>query len=216
MDKKKKMAIFIVLFMSFFAYVVPSYGLEDNTKTKGNLEYNMKKPETEEYVVLNVNDSNSIEGTGVGIVLDTVKPEITLNGTDIILRDIKDYVELGAEATDNIDGDISSNIKITGELNETKGKYEIVYSIKDSSNNENSIIRNVYVINDKELRNTIKKSLNLLKTYDSSLINKILEANEVLNNLDATQEEIDNINSELVIEIKNYIKKIQLKNSCYI
>ena len=61
------------------------------------------------------------------------------------------YEEQGAEAIDNCDGNISSKIKITGEVNTNElGEYKIKYEVTDSSNNKSQTERTVKVIsNDK-------------------------------------------------------------------
>lgn len=68
----------------------------------------------------------------------------SLNGDNEISLFINDvYVEEGATSFDNYDGDITSNIMISGNVNTSKvGTYEILYSIKDSSGNSNSITKN--------------------------------------------------------------------------
>ena len=69
---------------------------------------------------------------------DTTPPVLILNGNnplDIIINE--EYNELGATATDNIDGDISSQVKISGDTVDTTtlGTYVIIYTATDSSNN---------------------------------------------------------------------------------
>ena len=80
-------------------------------------------------------------------VVDKEKPEITLNGLGEINVVVNgQYVELGASAIDNYDGDITDNIVITNNVDLTiPGEYKVVYEIKDSSNNENKIERIVNV-----------------------------------------------------------------------
>jgi len=80
-------------------------------------------------------------------VVDTEEPVIKLNGESEISLYVGDtYQELGAIAIDNYDGDMTSDIIISGNVNTSNvGTYEIVYSVKDSSGNENSIVRKVIV-----------------------------------------------------------------------
>ena len=81
-------------------------------------------------------------------IIDDVKPELKLNGPDnnflILGNEYKDY---GATATDNYDGDITKNIEVdTSQLNKDKlGKYKVIYKVKDSSGNENTLERNIEV-----------------------------------------------------------------------
>ena len=56
------------------------------------------------------------------------------------------YVEVGATAIDNYDGDITDDIIITNNVDLTKpGEYKVIYEVKDSSNNEKKVERIVNV-----------------------------------------------------------------------
>lgn len=71
-------------------------------------------------------------------VVDSEKPVISLVGNEIgIACPGKDYVDEGATANDNYDGDISDKIKV--EVGDSK----LVYSVSDSSGNTNKIVRNI-------------------------------------------------------------------------
>ena len=78
---------------------------------------------------------------------DTEKPKITLFGDEKITLSVGDtYKEQGAMAIDNIDGDITKKIKITGKVDTTKlGTYEVKYTVTDSSKNKASITRTIIV-----------------------------------------------------------------------
>ncbi|EDP95883.1 immunoglobulin-like domain-containing protein [Kordia algicida OT-1] len=73
----------------------------------------------------------------VNILADTTIPIITLNGNAIINLNIGDsYIEQGATATDNIDGDITQNISISGTVDtSTVGTYLIRYNVTDAAGN---------------------------------------------------------------------------------
>lgn len=81
------------------------------------------------------------------IVKDEVAPEITLNGNNPINLYVDDeYVEPGATAIDDIDGDLTEQIKITGEADtSTSGKYTVSYKVSDSAGNEATATRTVVV-----------------------------------------------------------------------
>ncbi|MEO9817285.1 MAG: immunoglobulin-like domain-containing protein, partial [Flavobacteriaceae bacterium] len=55
------------------------------------------------------------------------------------------YTELGATALDDIDGDITDKIEITGEVDVNPGTYEVTYTVSDAAGNATSIIREVIV-----------------------------------------------------------------------
>lgn len=81
------------------------------------------------------------------------KPIIILNGNEEETVSLNsNYAELGAKATDNEDGDISSALVITGEVNsDLVGEYPITYNVVDSDGNDAiTVTRNVKVANDAE------------------------------------------------------------------
>ncbi len=69
---------------------------------------------------------------------DVTPPEITLNGNSMIILNVGDvYVEQGATAIDDVDGDISNSIIIDNGFLSTNvaGVYVITYNVSDSSGN---------------------------------------------------------------------------------
>ena len=80
--------------------------------------------------------------------IDNEFPKISLKGEETIniLKGEK-YTELGAKAHDSCDGDISSRIKISHDIDTNNpDTYEVVYSVKDGNGNETKIRRYVNVI----------------------------------------------------------------------
>ena len=78
---------------------------------------------------------------------DITAPEITLNGnSNLVIALGSEYTDLGAKATDNIDGDISNKIEVQGDVDtQTEGEYTVKYTVKDSSENASEIERKVTV-----------------------------------------------------------------------
>ena len=71
-------------------------------------------------------------------VVDTTKPVIVLTGANPQVIPVGDaYTELGATATDNVDGDISGSIVIdaSGVNTDAVGSYIVTYNVVDSSGN---------------------------------------------------------------------------------
>ena len=89
-------------------------------------------------------------------VVDTTPPTLTLNGDNpkfITLN--SNYIEDGAIAIDNIDGNITQNINISGNVNTSSiGDYIRTYSISDSSGNYAEINRTIKIINTTESNDT--------------------------------------------------------------
>lgn len=83
---------------------------------------------------------------------DTEKPVITLNGeANIQVASGSQYKELGAKARDNMDGDISGRIVITGDTVDTNtlGSYTIRYHVTDMAGNvADEVTRTVTVVDD--------------------------------------------------------------------
>lgn len=99
--------------------------------------------------------NNKAQDLGTDIIssstkqLDTEAPVITLNGKqNTIVAVGSTYNEENATASDNTDGDISSKIKINGNVDTSKvGSYEIIYEVQDEAGNKAEVKRNVKVCN---------------------------------------------------------------------
>lgn len=80
---------------------------------------------------------------------DTISPVLSLNGDYQMTLDVGTYYnEPGAQAIDNIDGNISSDIVISGSVDHTTlGTYTLSYSVTDQAGNHSNIeVRTVEVI----------------------------------------------------------------------
>ncbi|MFL0810245.1 MAG: DUF5011 domain-containing protein [Agarilytica sp.] len=87
----------------------------------------------------------------VGACNDATPPVITLSGNnpmDVAIG--QTFVEPGYTATDNVDGDITANVVVTGSVDtNTAGAYQLTYSVSDSSGNPaQNVVRTVNVIAD--------------------------------------------------------------------
>ena len=80
-------------------------------------------------------------------IIDDIPPEIKLNGNETLeLLINSQYVESGATAIDEKDGDLSNQLKISGEVNTAQeGTYYITYSAVDTKGNEGVAKRTVIV-----------------------------------------------------------------------
>ena len=88
--------------------------------------------------------------TGTTTPTDTTPPIITLNGQSSITLSVGDtYSEAGATANDNIDGNLTNNIVITGSVDTSSpGTYTVTYTVNDASNNTSSIARTITINQD--------------------------------------------------------------------
>src|SRR5699024_9540375 len=79
---------------------------------------------------------------------DTVAPVIYLNGDNPMELEVgSTYDEPGATAEDDVDGDVSDAIEVSGDVDtSTVGEYEVVYTVSDESGNEATETRIVNVI----------------------------------------------------------------------
>ena len=91
--------------------------------------------------------SSNYNGAVYAVKKDGEAPVITLNGEEEITLYVNDnYEELGANAIDNVDGDITDNIVITGNVDTSKvGIYKIVYEITDNIGNKSKVTRTIKV-----------------------------------------------------------------------
>ncbi len=102
-------------------------------------------------VTYGVTDSsgNSMHTIRIVSVVDTTSPVILLSGSNPqTINKNSPYVELGATASDNYDGDISGAIVIdSSDVNTSViGSYNVTYSVSDSSSNTASTTRTVNVV----------------------------------------------------------------------
>ena len=85
----------------------------------------------------------------VNITPDVTKPIITINGGDIDHEQGTSYTDLGATASDNIDGDITSSISVENNVDsDTAGTYTVVYSVSDSSGNAADQMTRTVIVSD--------------------------------------------------------------------
>ena len=102
-------------------------------------------------VTYNVSDesgNSAAQKVRIVNVVDDTDPIITLNGSSTITHEVgTTYVDPGATANDNYDGDLSSEITTNINLNpNTLGTYTIEYTVEDSSNNIAQEQRTVQVV----------------------------------------------------------------------
>ncbi|MBQ9083249.1 MAG: polysaccharide deacetylase family protein [Clostridia bacterium] len=78
---------------------------------------------------------------------DTVKPVITLKGNASMSLTVgATFTEPGYTASDNVDGNLTSKVKVSGTVNTAKaGTYSVSYTVTDAAGNKTVVYRKVVV-----------------------------------------------------------------------
>ncbi|MBR3898133.1 MAG: polysaccharide deacetylase family protein [Bacilli bacterium] len=125
-------------------------GYEAKDNYDGDLTRKVKTIVKDDSITYSVSDSSKNKAKIIRKLTyqDKVAPEIKLNGEEkVSITAGNSFTDPLASATDNCDGDISSNIVTEGSVDSnTPGEYTITYKIKDSSENEISVQRTVTVL----------------------------------------------------------------------
>ena len=133
-------------------YVEPGYIVTDNydENLRDRVQVSKEEISENEYnLIYTVEDSsgNTTTETRKVCIIDDIAPVIKLNGNaniQVLLN--SKYEEKGATANDEKDGDLTSKIEITGNVDTSKvGSYTITYKVVDNSGNEATKTRKITV-----------------------------------------------------------------------
>lgn len=129
-------------------FVEPGYTATDNID--GDITDRVACEERDGKLVYTVADSsgNTVQATRDIYHEDKLAPEIVLAGGEAIeLNAGIPFVEPGFTCTDNVDGDLTEQVAVSGEVDcYHKGSYEITYTVEDSYHNKASVTRTVNVV----------------------------------------------------------------------
>lgn len=171
------------------------------------------------YYIVEDSSGNKTTETREIIYKDTIPPNLTLLGENVIFLAINEnFVDPGCYAIDNCDGDITNKINIETNLNINEiGLYEIKYTVRDHYNNLTTRIRKVVVQKEKG---------------DESFSNEIKQFKEEeiikANNEKTEKEPIDIKNSKVIYltfddgpskytqELLNILKKYDVKATFFV
>jgi hypothetical protein len=106
------------------------------------------KTEGESPIIVDLNPDVTPEiPTDEESVVDSVKPVLILLGDDkVTLNEGDTYVDAGATAVDDVDGDITAKIKHVSTVDTTaEGNYTVTYRVSDEANNTAVLTREVEV-----------------------------------------------------------------------
>ena len=93
------------------------------------------------------NGQNVVTAERTVLVVDKIAPVLTLNGESATtITEGNKWKDPGCVATDNVDGDLTDKVVITGTVNDSKpGTYKLTYTVTDNSNNSTTVERTVTV-----------------------------------------------------------------------
>ena len=111
--------------------------LTEQIKISGIVEPSKVGTYTLYYSVVDSSGNEAAKAIRKVTVVDTISPVITLVGNSTLTLEAgSSYTELGATATDSLDGDLSDMIQVAGGVDEKKtGTYQLSYNVNDSSGN---------------------------------------------------------------------------------
>lgn len=128
-------------------YREEGYHATDNAD--GDITAKVIRTQEDDNIRYTVTDSSGNTTTIVRIIVygDNEAPVLTLQGdADMQINAGSTFYEPGYFATDNHDGDLTDKVEVTGEVDSYRaGVYELVYTVKDSFDNETTVKRKVTV-----------------------------------------------------------------------
>ena len=137
-----------------FEYLLPGADYEEagfsaSDNADGDLTEQVQREVREDGVYYSVTDQsgNSTEAFRPIRYHDPVPPELTLRGESSVTLHVGDgFTEPGYSATDNLDGDITNQVTVSGSVDTGHvGSYTLRYSVKDSYGNQAEAERTVTV-----------------------------------------------------------------------
>ncbi|MBQ3357261.1 MAG: polysaccharide deacetylase family protein [Oscillospiraceae bacterium] len=129
-------------------FVEPGYTAWDNID--GDITESVTCEEIDGKLVYTVSDlsGNTVQTTRDIFHEDNLAPEIVLEGgSEIELHAGVPYEEPGFACTDNVDGDLTDRVSVSGEVDcYHKGVYKLTYTVEDSYHNKAAVTRTVNVV----------------------------------------------------------------------
>ncbi|MHA7965443.1 immunoglobulin-like domain-containing protein [Paenibacillus sp. CAU 1782] len=112
------------------------------------------------------------------VMADPVKPVIALKGSsNVIVEQGQIYVEQGVQAIDNIDGNITDKVTMSGFIDtKTIGVYTLIYTVSDQAGNITQVQRTVTVVKPSVPASTIIQVDGDQKSTDKKVSNALEEA----------------------------------------
>ena len=120
-------------------YIAKHFGKDITSKVKVKDNINPKKIGNYEVVYSVANNGLSKKVIRNVAIVDTKKPKMSIDSSDVYVCPGDEYIKEQVTATDNYDGDISKNVNV----DISKEKDKVVYSVKDSSGNTSSVTKKI-------------------------------------------------------------------------
>ena len=127
------------------SYIEPGFSAQDNVDgdltsqvtVSGTVNTGVPGTYVLRYNVQDASGNAALERTRTVLVVDSTAPSIVLTGANpLSLSQGTPYVEPGYTASDNADGDLTSQVQVTGFVNHNAvGTYQLRYNVSDSSGN---------------------------------------------------------------------------------
>ncbi len=95
----------------------------------------------------------SSDSQNISHTVDKSPPALMLNGTNPLILTVNEkYIEFGANAIDDSDGNLTSDIKIIDNVDTaTPGNYTVTYAVFDSTGNHTFVNRSIMVLSDNDI-----------------------------------------------------------------
>lgn len=124
-------------------------GFQATDNYDGDLTDQVTAREQDGKVIYTVSDASGNETTVERTIRydDPVPPELTLKGkTNITITEGNKWTDPGYQASDNVDGDLTDQVKVSGTVDYNKpGTYKLTYEVKDKYENSAKAERTVTV-----------------------------------------------------------------------
>ena len=188
-------------------YLEEGYTARDNFD--GDLTAFVTRIQEEDLVIYTVADSAGNRTTISRKIhyFDPNPPQLTLLGdSTMYITAGAGFTEPGWVAMDNVDGEISHWVQVTGEADKyLAGSYDLVYSVKDSTGNMTQLIRKVIVEPKQIPKTVVPEGRVIYLTFDDGPGAYTRELLRILNKYDvkATFFVVGRGNAEILREIVN-------------
>ncbi|MCR2822787.1 immunoglobulin-like domain-containing protein [Lederbergia panacisoli] len=178
----------------------PKSGVTAKDNVDGNITKNIKvtgsvnmKKAGKYKLTYTVSDKARNKATVVRTITvkkDTVKPTISGTSNKTVYIGTSFNPKSGVTAKDNVNGNITKNIKVTGSVNMKKvGKYKLTYTVSDKAKNKATVVRTI----------TVKKDT--VKPVFSGVANKTIYAGQTFNARAGVTAK-DNVSGDLTRKVK--------------